>query len=824
MAENGSKRLFGFGRARPSPCSSSESSISSAERSVTSDDDNEDEEEILGAALRGAGGYVVLKTIPKTVTQTSGAVGTPVQLLTNYFKLLLPNDSYVYQYHVTFEPNVDSPRMREILVRQHQNLFRNAYLFDGYSNLKSLTRLNASETVVTSSRTTDNQTIEITISYSGEINFEHLEMLRLYNTQMRRNLRHLQFVPVGRHYFASGSRVKIQQHKLQVWEGMLTAMNEHEGGILMVCDTIFKVLRTDTVRDSLLDVKKRRNSFQDEARKELGGRIVMTSYNNKLYKIDDIDFYKNPTYTFTRRNDEISIIDYYREQYNVEIEDHAQPLIQCLPNERQKRSGITEPILLVPELCVMTGLSESLANNRQVKQDLTNLTRVEPEMRVKNLKEFNRNLQTNTKVRQDMNAWNIKFDSNLVELTAKVLPSEQLNKSITFEQKKGDFSKEIRGKSMPTPVQFKEWGIIVPLTEKCIADDFLLTLRKVCEPLGVKIHKPPMIHFLKDSAISSFVNACKIVPKTYKIIVIIVPNNNEDRYNAIKRILCIDNPIHSQVIVARTLSKRQMLMSVCTKIGIQMAVKIGAEPWNLNIPPKSLMVVGYSTYRDSVRRREFVGGFVCSLNKNLSRYFSRTSHNKNREEMSNNFAANLGLGIQRYYSQNGALPDKVLIYRDGVSEGQIPHVYKTELKKIRDAIRNIDSNRTIKLTFIIVTKRVNARFFVREQQSKFRNPDPGTVVDTIVTRKKRYDFYMVSHSVRQGTVSPTMYNIIADESNWKPHQHHQLAYKLCHLYYNWAGTISVPAPCQYAHKLAYLTGTSLHREAHFSLCESLYFL
>ena len=30
----------------------------------------------------------------------------------------------------------------------------------------------------------------------------------------------------------------------------------------------------------------------------------------------------------------------------------------------------------------------------------------------------------------------------------------------------------------------------------------------------------------------------------------------------------------------------------------------------------------------------------------------------------------------------------------------------------------------------------------------------------------------------------------------------QLTYALCHFYFNWAGPIKVPAPCQYAHKIA----------------------
>lgn len=49
----------------------------------------------------------------------------------------------------------------------------------------------------------------------------------------------------------------------------------------------------------------------------------------------------------------------------------------------------------------------------------------------------------------------------------------------------------------------------------------------------------------------------------------------------------------------------------------------------------------------------------------------------------------------------------------------------------------------------------------------------------------RYDFYIVSQAVRSGSVSPTHYNVIHDTSGLKPDHMQRLAYKLCHMYYNW---------------------------------------
>lgn len=49
----------------------------------------------------------------------------------------------------------------------------------------------------------------------------------------------------------------------------------------------------------------------------------------------------------------------------------------------------------------------------------------------------------------------------------------------------------------------------------------------------------------------------------------------------------------------------------------------------------------------------------------------------------------------------------------------------------------------------------------------------------------RYDFFVISQSVRQGTVTPTHFNVICDTSGLKPDHMQRLTYKLCHLYYNW---------------------------------------
>lgn len=87
-----------------------------------------------------------------------------------------------------------------------------------------------------------------------------------------------------------------------------------------------------------------------------------------------------------------------------------------------------------------------------------------------------------------------------------------------------------------------------------------------------------------------------------------------------------------------------------------------------------------------------------------------------------------------------------------------------------------------------------------------------------------YDFFLISQSVRQGTVSPTSYNVIHDTMGLPPDKLQILSYKLCHLYFNWSGTTRVPAVVQYAHKLAILVGQYLHQSPSNLLEKQLYFL
>lgn len=71
--------------------------------------------------------------------------------------------------------------------------------------------------------------------------------------------------------------------------------------------------------------------------------------------------------------------------------------------------------------------------------------------------------------------------------------------------------------------------------------------------------------------------------------------------------------------------------------------------------------------------------------------------------------------------------------------------------------------------YINCCKRVNTRIF-DGQVGNFRNPNAGTVIDTVVTDRDVYEFYLVSVAARQGMSTPTRFTVLYDDIKESPDQ------------------------------------------------------
>lgn len=143
----------------------------------------------------------------------------------------------------------------------------------------------------------------------------------------------------------------------------MSSIRNHENGVLICNEVTHKVMRTDTVYDLMQRTHREQRDFKTNFLTAVIGQTVLTAYNNNTYRVDDVDFEKTPKTTFDTKNGPISFVDYYMQRYNIKIHDENQPMLVSKAKSGAIRSGQCELVLLVPELCRMTGLTDAMKTN-----------------------------------------------------------------------------------------------------------------------------------------------------------------------------------------------------------------------------------------------------------------------------------------------------------------------------------------------------------------------------------------------------------------------------------------------------------------------------
>ena len=96
------------------------------------------------------------------------------------------------------------------------------------------------------------------------------------------------------------------------------------------------------------------------------------------------------------------------------------------------------------------------------------------------------------------------------------------------------------------------------------------------------------------------------------------------------------------------------------------------------------MVIGYDTYHDTAQKGRSVGAIVASMNQSLTKYMSLANmHTTPAQELQDNLLPNITKMLRKYNDINGSLPSRIILYRDGVGDGQIPYVVEHEVKAIK---------------------------------------------------------------------------------------------------------------------------------------------
>ncbi|XP_053690463.1 protein aubergine-like isoform X1 [Sabethes cyaneus] len=772
----------------------------------------------------------VVRTRPvNSVVTKQGKTGQVITLQTNYFRVTRKENESIFQYRVDFNPPSDSMKILSSLMYQLKPIL-GGYIFEG-TQLFSRHRFAKDEVEYTTRDGTTGQEYIISFRKVGTIDGTNEMALMIFNLINRKAMAGLNLQLIGRNFFDPEGKIRMGMYEIDLYPGYLTSIRQHEQDVLMCAEITHKVMRVDNCYVQLRRCMDRGGNWKDTFKRLIIGTIVMANYGRyNTYLINDVEFNTTPDSRFDTQDGPTTFIQYFKSRYNIDIRDSRQPMLISRSKPRDIRAGKPEIICLVPELVRATGITDEMRKDFKLMRDLADHTRLTPDRRIERLEAFNNRLVKTQASSEVFDFWKTELDRRLVEVPGRLLPQEiivfDLERQGIPAGESADWQMAFRNSSMTVSIPLKNWFVIVPGGQDRLIADFINCLKNVSSGMRFQMQDPLVERIGNDSPAEYVAALSRLVERDPQLIMCLVSNDKQDRYAAIKKKCCVDRGVPTQVIKARTITPKggnvRTLMSVATKVAIQINCKLGGIPWVIKNPLTSVMVVGFDVCHDTKDKAKSYGALVASMycgNTKYPRFFSTVSHHSKGEELCDFMAINVVKALRSYQSDFGTLPMRIIFYRDGVGEGQFKYVYEHELNVIKRNLSSVYQGVEAKLSFFVVNKRINTRLFDQK-----KNPLPGTVVDDVITLPERNDFYLISQSVRQGTVSPTSYNILYDNTGLTADQLQLYTYKQTHLYYNWSGTVGVPAVCQYAHKLAFLVGQYLHQAPAANLEKKLYYL
>lgn len=297
--------------------------------------------------------------------------------------------------------------------------------------------------------------------------------------------------------------------------------------------------------------------------------------------------------------------------------------------------------------------------------------------------------------------------------------------------------------------------------------------------------------------------AMKAIPDNMQFVFVVLPRKDTDIYNAVKRVADVDRGFHTVCVVRKNLEKQQP--QYFANVGLKVNLKAGGANHRLKdsvplLKEGKTMVVGYDvTHPTNLSggsgELPSLVGMVSSIDNDLGQWLPASWSQASLQEMlDKELKAAFKERLSLWRGKNsGKLPENLVVYRDGVSEGQFSQVLKDELPKMRDACTELyPANEKPNISIIVSVKRHQTRFYPTDEKhmTSSRNIRSGTVVDRGVTLTKTWDFFLTAHQALQGTARPAHYTVLLDEvfrakfkaeaANELQKLTHEMCYVSCH--------------------------------------------
>ncbi|XP_015077849.1 protein argonaute 5-like [Solanum pennellii] len=635
---------------------------------------------------------------------------------------------------------------------------------------------------------------------------------------------------------------------LEYWRGYYQSLRPTQMGLALNIDMSARAFYESVfVSDYVLRHLNLRDhpqvslSDQDHSkvRKVLKGVKVEATHQGRRYRITGLTPKSSSQMMFPVDGTDgmISVDQYFNKKYNIVLAYTKLPAIQC--------GNSAKPVYLPMEICkIVPGQRYTkMLNGRQVTEMLR-ATCQRPKERQNGIQNI---VKVNKYADDDLvHEFGIGVDARLTTIEARVLNPPTLRfhasgKESRVDPRVGQWN--MIDKKMINPAHVYYWTC-VSFSQQIPPERLVDGLLRMCISKGMTFAASLVpfrqarpdhiettlrdIHRESMQAIDKLGEDLKI--KHLQLLLVILPDGT-GQYGRIKRLCEIDLGIVSQCCHPKNL--RPPSIAFLENLSLKINVKVGGRNSVLEmavskkmpfLTDKTTIVFGADVTHPQPGEDSSpsIAAVVASMDwPEVAKYRGIVSAQPHRQEIITDLYTekeDSKRGVVRggmimdllkaFYAATKIKPERIIFYRDGVSEGQFNQVLLEEMDAIRKACVALQSDYMPRVTFVVVQKRHHTRLFPsnhddRTLTDRSGNILPGTVVDTNICHPTEFDFYLCSHAGIKGTSRPAHYHVLYDENNFTADGIQNVTNYLCYTYVRCTRSVSLVPPAYYAHLAAF---------------------
>jgi len=579
----------------------------------------------------------------------------------------------------------------------------------------------------------------------------------------------------------------------------------------------------------------------------------------RTYRIKSIDFDATPEKTTFNVKDgdkmkTISILEYFKKQYKVDIKYPDQPLVIAERkssnkkaegnNQNNNNSNQEETsIFLVPELLYITGPTDlNTSNNKDKRRNIISKTKMDPNKRMFEINKIHDMINNSTEPKnfrgKDGNSyqgksasavakdWGINLGDNLV-IQGRVLPQPKLlyAKRNIIKPNNGVFrsGNTCNGVCL-NPDNF------VYVYDRRDNSNIRNSLKGLLDKgrmkgLNIQFNKELNQNEIHGIGLDNISNWDNIKHSMYQIeqhkngiqmVVVFLSQGLEKYYSNLKDYFTNELNIPTQFVVSKKLQDQRRAGSILFNVIEQINIKMGGTNYYIDFYGDNILTKNKIYLILGLESRQINGeinySMTSSTNPNLNRMITTIRKCKNIREEKEKVISELMQSALRGLREGNAPhpPDYIILYRQGGNYVQNRKLADAEVPMFVKFLNNMKENVEVfkkynpKFVYICCNLKGNLKFFEKNNGNN-ANPKSGLCVDSSVVQKDKYEFYIQPQFVNQGTATPCHYQVLyeevdknEEENGLKMEQLQLLSFYLSFYYWTWAGAIRVPGALKLA--------------------------